>query len=148
MGMFDDIVNSIGDSIVGEINSWGSGPICRTISNVTDNVVIPAIQAMVDNPGKALLITGAAVVTGGAAFAVAPTIAGVIGATGLLGPASTGTAISTLAGAVLESASLAAIGGGAAAAGGGGMVAGAQVLAASGAVIGAGASSAAVAATS
>jgi hypothetical protein len=148
MGMFDDIVNSIGDSIVREVDSWGSGPICRTIDSVTDNFVVPAIQTVVDNPGKALLITGAAVVTGGAAFVAAPTIAGAIGTTGLLGSASTGTAISTLTGAALESAALASVGGGALAVGGGGMVAGAQVLGASGAVIGAAASSAAVAATS
>jgi len=60
---------------------------------------------------KATLIGGAGVlcvVTGGVA---APAIAAAIGTTGLLGAASTGTAIVTLHGCALTSASLAAIGG-------------------------------------
>jgi hypothetical protein len=57
------------------------------------------------------------VILGAAVFApvallAAPGLAGALGATGLLGAAGTGTAIATLHGAALTSASLAAIGGG------------------------------------
>ena len=48
---------------------------------------------------------------GVAAFYFAPAIAAYVGATGLLGAAGTGTAIVTLEGAALTSASLAALGG-------------------------------------
>jgi pimeloyl-ACP methyl ester carboxylesterase len=51
------------------------------------------------------------------AFLAAPGVAATLGATGILGAASTGTAISSLSGAALTSASLAAIGGGTMAAG-------------------------------
>ena len=59
----------------------------------------------------------------------APAIASALGAAGLLGAASTGTAISTLSGAALTSASLAAIGGS--------MAAGAAVIGAAGGALGA-----------
>lgn len=56
------------------------------------------------------------------------TAAGVYGSVGLLGAASTGTAISALSGAAATNATLAWLGGGAIAAGGGGMVLGTAVL--------------------
>ena len=62
---------------------------------------------------KGLGITAAAVTVGGVGFVFAAPIAAAVGAAGLLGAASTGTAISTLFGAALTNASLAAIGGGA-----------------------------------
>lgn len=148
MSMFDDFINTVGDGIVDEINSWGSGPICRAIDSVANNVVLPVALAVVDNPGKTLAVVGAGVVTGGLAYAAAPTIAAAIGATGALGAASTGTAISSLSGVALSNASLAALGGGAIAANGGGMVAGAAVVGMSGAGTGVCAAGAVVVATS
>ena len=57
-------------------------------------------------------ITIAALGTGGAGLLFGPAIAAAIGSAGLLGAASTGTAISTLSGAALTNASLATFGGG------------------------------------
>ena len=54
-----------------------------------------------------------AIVVGTVGFVFAAPIAVAIGSTGILGAASTGTAISTLSGAAASSASLAALGGGA-----------------------------------
>lgn len=105
------------------------------------------INYALENPGKAVLAVGATVATGGLAAAAAPTIAAAAGGAGLLGAASTGTAISTLSGAALTNASLAAVGGGALAAGGGGMAAGTTVIAGAGALAGAGASYGAIKAT-
>lgn len=68
-------------------------------------------------------------VLGPAAFYAGPAVASTVGATGLLGAASTGTAISSLSGAALASASMAAIGGGA-------MATGAAVITATGAALG------------
>ena len=62
------------------------------------------------------------------------TAAGVYGAVGMLGTASTGTAIATLSGAAAKSATLAWLGGGSLAAGGGGVALGGIVL--SGVVVG------------
>ena len=56
------------------------------------------------------------------------TAAGVYGLVGMLGTASTGTAIGTLSGAAAKSATLAWLGGGSLAAGGGGVAAGTMVL--------------------
>ena len=56
------------------------------------------------------------------------TAAGVYGAVGILGTASTGTAIATLSGAAAKSATLAWLGGGSLAAGGGGVALGGMVL--------------------
>lgn len=145
MGMFDDFIDSVGNSIVDEINSWGSGPICRAIDNVTTNIVLPAAQTVMDNPGKTAMVLGTGVLTGGLAYAAAPTIAAAIGSTGVLGAASTGTAINTLSGAALSHASLAALGGGAVATKGGGMVVGTAVVGIAGAATGAGVSGATVA---
>jgi len=75
------------------------------------------------------IVAGAAVF-GPAAYLAAPGIASMLGATGLLGAASTGTAISTLHGAALTSASLAAIGPG-------GMASGAIFISAAGGALGA-----------
>ena len=58
----------------------------------------------------------------------AATAAGVYGTVGVLGTASTGTAIGTLSGAAAKSATLAWLGGGSVAAGGGGVAAGTMVL--------------------
>ena len=104
-----------------------------------------AVDAVVENPGKTLLIVGGTVATGGLAWVAAPEVAAAVGGVGLLGAASTGTAISTLSGAALTNASLAAVGGGAVAAGGGGMAAGAAVITGVGAVAGAGVSAKAAA---
>lgn len=91
-----------------------------------------------ENPGKTVLIVATGIVTGGTAWVAAPTIASVAGATGLLGAASTGTAISTLSGAALTNASLAVLGGGAVSVGGFGMAGGTVVVATAGSVVGAG----------
>lgn len=79
--------------------------------------------------------TAGAILAGAAVFCpltymAAPAVASALGAAGILGAASTGTAISALHGAALTSASLAAIGGGTMA---GGMV----VMTAAGAALGA-----------
>ena len=79
---------------------------------------------------------GTAVMIGTCSYYAAPGIASALGSTGLLGAASTGTAISSLSGAALSSASLAAIGTGSIASGGLGMGAGALVIAATGSAIG------------
>lgn len=89
-----------------------------------------------ENPGKTAAIVAVTAVTGGAAYVAAPMIATTVGATGALGAASTGTAISTLSGAALTNASLAAMGGGAVAAGGSGIAGGTAVIATTGAVAG------------
>lgn len=77
----------------------------------------------------AAAIVGGATVFGPAALLAAPSLAASLGATGLLGAAGTGTAISTLSGAALTNASLAAVGGGT-------MAAGAIVVTAAGASLG------------
>lgn len=74
------------------------------------------------------MVAGVAVFTPVAYFA-APEIASALGAAGLLGTASTGTAISTLSGAALTSASLAALGPG-------GMAGGVAFVSAVGAALG------------
>lgn len=83
-------------------------------------------------------IVTAVAVTGGAALAFcAPAlVAGAIGGSGILGCASTGTAIASLHGVALANASLAAIGGGTLAAGGGGAVAGAAAITTGSCVVG------------
>lgn len=75
-------------------------------------------------------VTGAGVVAGAGVAAFGPTAAMAIATT--FGTASTGTAISTLSGAVATKAALAWLGGGALAAGGGGMAAGQALLAMAG----------------
>lgn len=105
------------------------------------------INFAIENPGKSVLAIGATVATGGLAAAYAPLIAATAGSAGLLGAASTGTAISSLSGAALTNASLAAIGGGALAAGGGGMAAGTTVIAGAGAATGAAVSAGTIKAT-
>ena len=82
-------------------------------------------------------IAGAIVVAPFAAIA-APVIAAAAGAAGVLGTTATaGTAISSLAGAALTNASLAALGNGALIIGGGGMAGGTAVIAGAGAAAGA-----------
>lgn len=79
---------------------------------------------------KSALGVGAGVTAGAAIASVAPTAALWIATT--FGTASTGTAISTLSGAVAANAALAWLGGGSLAAGGGGMAAGEAFLAMAG----------------
>ena len=83
------------------------------------------------NAAKQSALSSGAGVAGGAAIAsLAPTAAMWVATT--FGTASTGTAISTLSGAVATKAALAWIGGGALAAGGGGVAAGEALLALAG----------------
>lgn len=89
-----------------------------------------------ENPVKTTVIVTTTIVTGGAALAAAPMIASIAGATGVLGAASTGTAISSLSGAALTNASLAALGGGAISVGGMGMAGGTVAIATTGSVLG------------
>lgn len=97
-------------------------------------------------PALAVLVGGAALCTDDrriraclgsiAALLVAGPIAGLAGATGVLGSASTGAAISTLKGAALWNAALAKLGGGTIASGGGGVVWGTANVSAAGAASG------------
>ncbi|AJQ92318.1 hypothetical protein [Gynuella sunshinyii] len=116
----------------------------RFIGGVLFNIV----DFVIENPGKTLVAVGATVATGGFAMVAAPVIAATAGGVGLLGAASTGTAISSLSGVALTNASLAAIGGGALATGGGGMAAGTAVITGVGSAVGAVASATAITATS
>lgn len=109
------------------------------VADVTESVATVAnrcVELVAEHPGEALLVVGATTVTGGLCWVAAPAIAATAGSIGLLGAASTGTAISSLSGAALTNASLAAIGGGALAAGGGGMTAGVATIATAGAALG------------
>lgn len=90
-----------------------------------------------ENPVKTAVAVGA--VASGTAWVYAPTIAGFIGSTGILGTTAGGTVISTLQGVALQNASLAVLGGGAKTAGGFGIVGGKAVIAGTGGVAGAGA---------
>lgn len=80
-------------------------------------------------------VAGAVVVGSMVVGGAGAPIAAALGKTGLLGAAGTGTAISTLSGAALTSASLAAIGGGALGVGAG-MTGGLVILSAAGAALG------------
>ncbi|MBC8255788.1 MAG: hypothetical protein H8E85_00580 [Candidatus Marinimicrobia bacterium] len=82
------------------------------------------------NIKKITLITAGTLAIGLTGGLAAPAIAASFGAAGLLGAAGTGTVISTLSGAALTSASLAAIGTGT-------VASGTLVLTTTGAVIGA-----------
>lgn len=139
MGLWDDFCDGVGDFICSGIDSVGSTA-CKGM-DVIGNVA----SAAIDNPVEAVAIATATVATGGAAFAFAGPIAATIGGTGLLGAASTGTAIIDLVGAAKISASLAAVGGGAVAAGGGGMAAGTAAITTAGAATGAGLSASVIA---
>lgn len=127
----DNVVRPIGDSLISGIEATGRG-----IDKAVNVVVIDgfagnidkAVEFVQENPGKAACVVAATVATGGIVVASAGTIAAAAGSAGLLGTASTGTAISTLSGAALESAALAKIGGGALAVGGSGMAGGTTVI--------------------
>lgn len=93
-------------------------------------------DAICDHPIRTAVTAVAVVATGGAALAAAPTIAGAMGAFGMLGTTASGTAISSLSGAALTNASLAAVGGGSLAAGGGGMATGTTIIGSLGAKTG------------
>ncbi len=105
----------------------------RDIVDATSDAIGSVVDIVAENPVKSIAIGVATVASGGAALAFAGPIAAAVGTAGLLGAASTGTAISTLSGAALANASLATLGGGALAVGGGGMAAGTTVVAAAGA---------------
>ena len=77
----------------------------------------------------ALLFAG---IFSGVSYFAAPAVASALGSTGYLGAASTGTAINSLSGAALQSASLAAIGNTV----GGGMAGGLGIISAAGAILG------------
>lgn len=85
-------------------------------------------DSICENPVSSVLKVAGAVGVGALTVTFAPAIAGAIGATGILGAASTGTAISSLSGGALANASLAAFGGGTVSAGGGGIAAGTAAL--------------------
>ena len=85
---------------------------------------------------KILIGVGAAAACAATGFVAAPAIAALLGGAGVLGAASTGTAIAGLSGVALTNASLAAVGGGALAAGGAGVVGGTAVIAGGCAVVG------------
>ena len=121
------------ESLVDGIESVGRG-IDRAVSGTIDVVgggLDSAIETVKENPGKSALVAAAAVATGGAALAAAPTIGAVASGAGL------GVAGGTLSGAAASSAGLAAIGGGSLASGGGGMLLGTQIITATGAIGGA-----------
>lgn len=100
------------------------------------NIGNDVVEYVTENPVKTASIVAVTVVSGGVAYQCAPSIAGSIGKTGILGNAGTGRAINTLNGPYLKRASLAALGGGTLASGGGGMVAGTTFVAYSGAAVG------------
>lgn len=112
------------------------------------NFFCDLVDMITDNPIKSALVVVGTIATGGAFWVAAPAIATTLGATGVLGVASTGTAISTLSGAASTSASLAALGGGSLATGGLGMAGGTAVISATGTVTGAVVSGTAVKLTS
>lgn len=98
------------DGTIGSFKRLGS-----KIENITDfKVIFERDSVNIYKIGKytagSLVATGA-VTASIVTFGGAPAIASALGSLGLLGVASTGTAISTLSGAALTSASLAAIGG-------------------------------------
>ncbi len=88
------------------------------VSGVIGSVVDVALE----NPGKAALLIGATVATGGTALVCAPTIGAMASAAGL------GVAGGTLSGAAASSAGLAVLGGGSLASGGLGMAGGTAVV--------------------
>ena len=84
---------------------------------------------MMDITTKILIGVGATVACAATGFVAAPAIAALIGGAGVLGAASTGTAIAGLSGAALTNAALAVVGGGTLAAGGAGVAGGTAVIA-------------------
>lgn len=140
----DNVLSPVGHSLDKSICSIGRG-----IDKAVNTVVIEGICGTLDdtieyiseNPIKSAAIVTTTVLTGGVAAATAPIIAGAVGSTGMLGLASTGTAINTLTGAALSNASLAALGGGALSAGGGGIALGTTVVTTTGGIMGGVASS-------
>ena len=95
------------------------------------DLVSDGFNAVVNNPGKALLVVGGAVATGGVALAFAPAIGAAVSAAGI------GVAGGTLSGAAASSAGLAALGGGSLAVGGAGVAGGTAAVTAVGTAAGA-----------
>ena len=85
---------------------------------------------------KYAVIGAGVLVVGGVGLVFAAPIAAAVGATGVLGAASTGTAITTLSGVAAENASLAALGGGALSAGGAGIAGGTVVVTGTAGIVG------------
>lgn len=144
----DNVLCPIGSVIADGVETVGRGVDTAVNTVVIDGVcggLDKAIDLVKENPVETALVVGTTVATGGLAVAAAGPIAAAIGSTGVLGAASTGTAIASLHGAAATSASLAALGGGAVAAGGGGTAVGTMIVGAGGAAVGATASTAAVA---
>tara|TARA_R110002167_G_scaffold208269_1_gene412323 strand:+ start:2752 stop:3222 length:471 start_codon:yes stop_codon:yes gene_type:complete len=136
----DNVLCPMGESIGAGLCTLGRG-----IDKAVNVVVIDGVCAGLDNtidyvkenPVKSVAIATTTIASGGLATLAAPTIAGALGSSGVLGLASTGTAINTLSGIALSNASLATLGGGAMSAGGGGVILGTAVVTSSGAVVGA-----------
>lgn len=102
-------------------------------------VVEPAVDTVLENPGKTVAVVAATVATGGLACAAAPAIGAAVSAAGF------GVAGGTLSGAAASSAGLAALGGGSIASGGLGMAGGTALVTGVGAATGAAASGGAIA---
>jgi hypothetical protein len=128
--LFEAVSDSV-ESAGGSIGKHGDS-VVDTVSSMADCVEnYPTATKVV-----AIALTGIA--TGGAALVAAPAIASTLGGAGLLGvTATTATAIESLSGAALTSASLAKLGWGAKIVGGWGMAGGKAVVTAGGATIGA-----------
>lgn len=103
---------------------------------VVRDVIQDTAEYVENNPGKAVAVAAGTVAAVATAGAAAPAIAAAVGKAGLLGAASTGTAISSLNGAALTSASLAKMGAGAKAVGGFGMAGGEAVISTTGGILG------------
>lgn len=104
---------------------------------VVRDVIQDTAEYVENNPGKVVAVAAGTVAAVATAGAAAPAIAAAVGKAGLLGAASTtGTAISSLNGAALTSASLAKMGAGAKAVGGFGMAGGEAVISTTGGILG------------
>jgi hypothetical protein len=141
MGFWSTIDEALfgGPGEVGGLIGTPTNYLMDKVSDAADATLETANEAIYyaqENPKTAAAIALGTLATGGvvasmagtAAIAAAPKIASFVGATGVLGSASSGTAISSLSGAALAKASLASIGGGAVAAGGGGIAAGTAAI--------------------
>ena len=123
-----NLINSIARSSKSIDSGGGTGFVLEyaTNSDSESNKVGSIPGQTRRNAQTSIAIAGAGTASGLAVNHLAPRAA--MWAARTFGTASTGTAISSLSGAAMESASLAWIGGGALSAGGGGMAAGSAVL--------------------
>ncbi|RLM52707.1 hypothetical protein DVK02_16120, partial [Halobellus sp. Atlit-31R] len=107
----DNVLCPIGSAISSGVETAGRGIDAAVNTVVIDGVcggLDKAIDLVKENPVETAVVVGATVATGGLALAAAGPIATAIGSTGVLGAASTGTAIASLHGAAATSASLVA----------------------------------------